>query len=196
MIPEGNAWDINNIRFQRGTIHQKAGSGAVLSPWQHIQMTKKQTKIRMTWREVKMWALHEPKVWREMRLFPYGRQPFRNESEDFQRDQNNGGTKPGLWAEPLTRMRSGISFSTGRCPPQQDKLEQRTVKHEAFLVSAAKLSIRIKGKNLEKGSKKGVCFGVMGGDRKEKPFDKSKLLRFMGFWVHRSVETAPGWLLA
>lgn len=129
MIPEGNAWDINNIRFQRATIHQKEGQGAISSPRQHTEMTKKQTKVRMTWREIKMWALHEPKVWREIRLFPYGRQPFRSESEGFQGEIRTMQEQNQDSELPLTRMRRGISFSTGRCPPQQDKLEQRTVKH-------------------------------------------------------------------
>ena len=84
MIPEGNAWDVNNIRFQRGTVHQKEGWRAVSSPWQHIEMAKKHTKVRTAWREIKMWALHEPEVWRETRLFPHGRRPFGSELEDFQ----------------------------------------------------------------------------------------------------------------
>lgn len=59
MIPE------SPLRYQqhefREELYTKGEAGAVLSPWQHIQMTKKQTKIRMTWREVKMWALRTKK---------------------------------------------------------------------------------------------------------------------------------------
>ena len=41
----------------------------------------------------------------------------------------------------------------------------------------------MKGKKFRERVKKRCVFWGMGGDRKEKPFDKSKLLRFMGFWV-------------
>lgn len=187
-LQKGMPWDTNNVRFQRGTVHQKEASGqsgdisSVTGSWRwpecHLAKPKKQPEVRNYTKMLKRDWSTKQKSKERWNCFHMAICVDRS-LKIFRQKQKTRGTKPGLSAMPY-------HGDGDECPlPCNMEMSSMAIKTYWIVdyqtLSLLSLNCKTKEKGEVKkreGAKKGWWGWGHGDDWEEKSSNESKLLRF------------------